>query len=360
MKYKFVLLFLGLGLGAAQLVCQPGTARTSAQLLKAAESGDANAQFEIGGAYEDGKGVARDDRRAAEWFRKSAEQGNGQAQYSLGMMYAEGRGVERNRDEAIRWYKKAASHGVSQAMYSIAISYYNGEGAEENLGLAYTWLMAAQKGGDPRAQQALQQIGDQMPNRVDRSKFDLAELYEKGEELPQDLPSALALYREAAAKDPKSSPFVNPAELKLCEFYAAGKGVTQDFTAAKTWCVKAANAGNAPAFLQLGRMTEQGAGGEIPDPGGAVVWYRRAAAQMEVEAYMELGRLRAASPAHVDQKKAYFWFLLAQRQKYKGAEAKLNAAAAYLSNEEMDDELNQAIFWNKTGSSYRMTMANKH
>jgi len=355
-----VLLILGFGLGAATLVCQPGTARTSAQLLKAAESGDARAQFEIGGAYENGKGVARDDRRAAEWYRKSAEQGNGQAQYSLGAMYAEGRGVERNRDEAIRWYKKAASHGVAGAMYRVAIAYYNGEGVEENLGLACTWLLAAQKSGDPQAQDALKQIGDQMTNRLDRSKFDLAELYEKGEELPQDLPSALALYQEAAAKDPRTSPFVNPSELKLCEFYAAGKGVAQDFIQAKTWCVKAANAGNAPAFLQLGHMAEQGAGGQIPDPRGAMVWYRRAAAQMVVGAYMELGRLRAASAAHVDQKKAYFWFLLAQRQKYKGAEAKLNEVAGHLSNDEMDDELNQAIFWNKTGSSYRLTMANQH
>jgi TPR repeat protein len=47
----------------------------SQKLLTRAESGDAAAQFELGRAYEDGKGVPQDDDRAVEWFRKAASRG---------------------------------------------------------------------------------------------------------------------------------------------------------------------------------------------------------------------------------------------------------------------------------------------
>jgi len=329
-------------------------------LLRAAQSGDPKAEFQLGRAYEDGNGVPHDDDRAAEWFHKAADQGNVDAQNSLGLMYAEGRGVQRDRAEAVRWYKKAASHGLAEAMYHLAIAYYNGEGTEGNLGLAYTWLMAAQKAGDPQAEQAIKDIGGQMTNRVDRSKFDLAELYEKGEELPQDLAAALALYQEAAAKDPKTSPFANPAQVKLCQFYGAGKGAAQDYAQAKMWCLKSANGGSAYSNFLLGRMAEQGTGGAPANLREAVSWYQRAAAEMLPAAYVELGRIRAASASHVDQKRAYFWYCLAQRQRVAGAEAKMNEAADHLSNDEINEETNQAIFWHKTNSGYRMQMAMMH
>jgi TPR repeat protein len=63
------------------------------EIRQHAESGDAQAQFELGRSYEDGNGTEQDDARAVEWFRKSAEQGNAQAQNSMGVMYALGRGV---------------------------------------------------------------------------------------------------------------------------------------------------------------------------------------------------------------------------------------------------------------------------
>ena len=49
-------------------------------LLKAAESGDAGAQTELGRRYEYGLGVPEDHLAAAKWFRKAAEQGNAKAQ----------------------------------------------------------------------------------------------------------------------------------------------------------------------------------------------------------------------------------------------------------------------------------------
>lgn len=55
-----------------------------------------------------GRGVARDEAVAVEWFRKSAEQGDATAQRVLGTMYADGRGVAQDETAAIEWYRKSA------------------------------------------------------------------------------------------------------------------------------------------------------------------------------------------------------------------------------------------------------------
>ncbi|MCC8020790.1 MAG: sel1 repeat family protein, partial [Akkermansia sp.] len=48
----------------------------------------------MGNCYENGYGVERDMKEAAHWYRKAAEQGNAEAQYRLGVCYANGWGVE--------------------------------------------------------------------------------------------------------------------------------------------------------------------------------------------------------------------------------------------------------------------------
>ena len=77
-------------------------------LLKAAESGDAGAQTELGRRYEYGLGVPEDHLAAAKWFRKAAEQGNAKAQLSLGFSYNLGLTGAANQPEAFRWFRKAA------------------------------------------------------------------------------------------------------------------------------------------------------------------------------------------------------------------------------------------------------------
>jgi TPR repeat protein len=65
--------------------------------------------------YQEGHGVAKDDREAVKWYRKAAEQGNAPAQYSLGVMYEDGRGVTKDESEAVKWYRKAAEQGDADA-----------------------------------------------------------------------------------------------------------------------------------------------------------------------------------------------------------------------------------------------------
>lgn len=86
------------------------------QTKKAAEQGDAAAQYNLGLRYVDGRGVAKDNAEAAKWFRKAADQGNANGQFELGYMFESGKGVAKDETEAAKWYQKAAAQGNTDAM----------------------------------------------------------------------------------------------------------------------------------------------------------------------------------------------------------------------------------------------------
>src|SRR5207247_8104881 len=58
-----------------------------------AEKGDAQAQFDLGWMYDEGKSVEQDSAEATKWYRKAAEQGLARAQLKLGSMYENRAGV---------------------------------------------------------------------------------------------------------------------------------------------------------------------------------------------------------------------------------------------------------------------------
>jgi TPR repeat protein len=49
------------------------------------------------------------------WLRFAARQGHVEANYALGLAYAEGRGVEQSASEALGWMLQAARKGHPQA-----------------------------------------------------------------------------------------------------------------------------------------------------------------------------------------------------------------------------------------------------
>jgi len=108
--------FLGLFILCLALTAQAQDFESTKQ---AAEKGDAQAQYSLGGMYYNGQGVAKDYAEAAKWWRASAEQGNAEAQNDLGAIYANGQGVERNLAEAKKWWSKAAAQGQAGAKDSL-------------------------------------------------------------------------------------------------------------------------------------------------------------------------------------------------------------------------------------------------
>lgn len=100
---------------------------------KAAEQGDAAAQWQLGMMYGEGRyGVGQDGELQIYWFRKAAEQGYADAQYMLGLVYQNGHLVEINYEQAVYWYRKAAEQGNSSAQDSLGKMYKEGSSVTQD------------------------------------------------------------------------------------------------------------------------------------------------------------------------------------------------------------------------------------
>jgi TPR repeat protein len=82
---------------------------------RAAQAGDAEAQFALGWEYTKGEHVEADHREAVAWLRRAAQQGHRNATTLLAHKLELGEGVERDLDEALRLYRRAAEEGSSFA-----------------------------------------------------------------------------------------------------------------------------------------------------------------------------------------------------------------------------------------------------
>jgi TPR repeat protein len=92
--------------------------------------------------YEIGHRVPQDDVQAATWFRKAADQGNASAQYNLGMLYLQGQGVLQDYAQAVVWFRKAADQQHAKAQFALGLMYQHGqEGVPQNSTQAYVWLV---------------------------------------------------------------------------------------------------------------------------------------------------------------------------------------------------------------------------
>lgn len=97
---------------------QPGQRSSSAS----ARAGDpAMADFQQAQQLLLARGPA-EATRAAELFHRAAERGNALAEYDYGYCYEHGLGVPRDLAQALAWYQRAASHAADDAVRSIALA----------------------------------------------------------------------------------------------------------------------------------------------------------------------------------------------------------------------------------------------
>lgn len=130
---------------------QPSSSTTNAQyatmsieqLAKAAQSGQAPAQFFLGNRYKHGQGVKQDQSQAFVWFKKAADQGIPSAQLNVGQMYANGVGVKQDIKSAKNYLMKAAKLGDNRASYNLAVL----EERDKNLVNAYQWYELSTRDG---------------------------------------------------------------------------------------------------------------------------------------------------------------------------------------------------------------------
>jgi uncharacterized protein len=275
-----------------------------AQIQAKAAAGEARAQTTLGEAFRVGDGVLKNDEMAAKWFRKAAEQDDATAENDLGIMYFTGKGVALDKEEAVRWYSKAAKHGSAEAMFNLGASYYNGEGVTSNGYTAYAWFLLAQDAGDKVADDAVQRSAATLSLQEKANTFfQIASMYEKGEELPHNEEKVLRWMRMAAPINPQAKVRLavyllqepDPARfygevLDLCKaaakdnypsglhcvgyMYRKGWGVTQDSAQAMRWYVKAAAFGSPLALMELAEMDLAGEGTKVDRPAAFLLLFR--------------------------------------------------------------------------------------
>jgi TPR repeat protein len=91
----------------------PAEAGEAEHLLVA---GDPTALFVLGERYENAEGVARDYARALDLYCGAAAQGHAEATYNIGWMFLNGRGVTRNEAVGAGWLRLAAERGATHAI----------------------------------------------------------------------------------------------------------------------------------------------------------------------------------------------------------------------------------------------------
>ena len=80
--------------------------------LKKAKKGDRVSQYFIGSCYYDGTmGMREDEEEAFKWFRKAANQGDASAQYALGWGYSFGGNFPEDLVAAHAWFKISMANG---------------------------------------------------------------------------------------------------------------------------------------------------------------------------------------------------------------------------------------------------------
>lgn len=101
------------------------------------------AQTALGIIYTQGRGVPRDFVEATKWFRRAAEQGDANAQFNLGFRFVVGIGVTQDQMEGVKWYRLAADQGHADAQFHLGLMYAVGFGVSQDYVQAHMWLNLA-------------------------------------------------------------------------------------------------------------------------------------------------------------------------------------------------------------------------
>jgi uncharacterized protein len=171
------------------------TSSETKELIKKADSGDKEAQFKVGSAYDSGNGAPSSKDKAKKYYQMAAEQGYAEAQNSLGSIYQEeknyveakswyelaseqnhpmattslgllydlGLGVPQDRKKGFEFYSKAANLGHGRAMWNIANMYGAGQLGEVDLFSTCVWVIRAQKYSDSLDAKLMQHMQRVLP-----------------------------------------------------------------------------------------------------------------------------------------------------------------------------------------------------
>jgi TPR repeat protein len=204
----------------------------------------------------------------------ATEGGNGSAAGLLGYMYERGSGVAPNPTKAFYYYQQAAKLGSADGMHELARAYDHGIGTPKNPAEAEHWYKLAEAGGTEKGQQ-----NANARNEPDQADFNAGVAPYRAKNYAQ----AFQLFLRAANAGNSK------AQLQVGSQYEQGEGVPQNDVEAVRWYARSAANGNAIAQKNLGQMYENGQGIAENWP-LAAEWYQKSAEQANSNGEFALGR----------------------------------------------------------------------
>ncbi len=178
-----IMYFRGIG-------CRLDTSEGYRQLRIAAQKGHPESQNYLGLCYEFGwHKIPVNWSEAAVWYKKAADQNYADAEYNLGSIYEEGKGVDLDEDVALSWYRRGAENGSGSGMVAYARFLGKGIACKKDEAEAIVWLKKAAAVGDPTGMYRL-------AIRIDDGRCEDAEGFD-----------AMDLFRRSADKDNSDAQF---------------------------------------------------------------------------------------------------------------------------------------------------------
>ena len=269
-----------------------------------AQLGHAPSQLAYGLALLNGDGLDPDVFLGESWIRRAALAGDAQAEATLGALYGKAGSLPPNFAEAMLWFSRAAASGHNGAARALAKLHLQGDGVGSDPRAAMRVLRTAAENGDQSAGEELAALvlahagSAEAASSADcrftlnwfqeiAARGDPAAAYNvglccsMGVGMEADDAAALVWFRVAANH-------LSIAQYSCGRMLAEGRGVVQDFPAARKFLLQAADNGLPEAAALAGEMLLNGRGGPR-DAAGAKALFRQAADAGHLGALYGLG-----------------------------------------------------------------------
>ena len=247
-----------------------------------AEAGDPAAQFRLGGKYEVGDVVLKDEERAFKWFKKSADGNCPDGLVKIACYHMGGSNTTEDLTKAEHLLKMASEQNCPEAHYHLGMLYFSSNSIHQNFTQAKRCLENARAAGVQDARiGTMIDLCDRVAIGAENGDLEkqriLGEMYFIGERLKQNFTKAsfwLQQYQESGATNAKVESYLrvckncgmraefgeSDAQVELGNCYFRGDVVPMDKARAVQWYARAANKGNANAQAILGECYFRGMG----------------------------------------------------------------------------------------------------
>jgi TPR repeat protein len=155
-------------------------------LKQAADSGVAEAQYNLGVTLEYGYGIEKNIDSAFYWYLKSADQGWNDGLYKMMMAHANGVGASQSNEKAFEYALACASNNDITCMFNVVGAYQDGLGTEKDLEKMLEWAI---KIGKLETPENLMKSG-----KITSARLNLAYMYRDGRNVEKNLTESYAWF----------------------------------------------------------------------------------------------------------------------------------------------------------------------